>query len=141
MVSDYTSFTKYFCFPMYLSYLRKANALRDAAPKPLQSGYFQEKETRPRVFCMTEELCCGLSASFPAPEMFHFFLNNLTAAAGAVMPPSRPARSAHTNAALWHLSATRRRKVTDLNSISERWTQTSSLRLFVGKERPHCCRK
>lgn len=75
---------------MYLSYFRKANALKDAAPKPFQSGYFQEKETRPRVFCMTEELCCGLSASFPAPGMFHFLLNNLTTAAGEVMSPSLP---------------------------------------------------
>lgn len=75
---------------MYLSYFRKANALKDVAPNPLQSRYFQEKESRPRVFCMTEELFCRLSASFLAPEIFRFLLNNLTTSAGVVMPPSLP---------------------------------------------------
>ena len=41
--------------------------------------------------------------------------------------------------ALQNFSDTHRRKVADLNSICDRWTQTSSLRLLVWKVRLHCC--
>lgn len=55
------------------------------------------------------------------------------------LPPFLPGLPTQMQLTLWRFSATCRRKVTDLNSICERQTQTSSLRLFVWKDRPHCC--
>lgn len=55
------------------------------------------------------------------------------------LPPVLPGLPTLMQLTLWNFSATHRSKGTDLNSICERQTQTSSLRILVWTNRLHCC--